>query len=176
MAKAESTNVIGALIFFSYIVAALLLSTLIVGDLWWLNYVRNYMREKGSKHVTKLSWINFGISVALSVLSFSVLSYHMLNFLILSYSNWCDARGISVPEAILGARSVVGIGGSRTPLHVWRWATSSTLFQDFAEVICGDPESWLWTQTALLYSYAWNTYMAIEGTFCSGQSHCLILS
>ena len=155
MSMPESSNVFGAIIFFAYIVAAVVLSLPIVNSLYGFKSRRAITLNTDSESTAKLQKL-----VALAVLSFSVLSYHMLRFLIFSYGQWANTNKIALPEAL---RSIYGIRAYLDDLHIWSWATSSTLFQDFAEVICNDPQRWLWTQSVLLYSYAWNTYMAIKG-------------
>ena len=151
----QSSNVFGAIIFFAYIVAAIVLSLFIVNSLCGIRSGRATTPDTGSMSTAKLQKL-----MALAVLSFSVLSYHMLSFLIFSYGSWANTHKIVLPEAL---KSIYDIRGYRNNLHIWSWATSSNLFQDFAEVICNDPQRWLWTQSVLLYSYAWNTYMAIKG-------------
>ena len=151
----ESSNVFGALIFFAYIVSAIVLSVFIINSIYGARSGRATTSGTDSVSTAKLQKV-----VALAVLSFSVLSYHMLSFLIFSYGQWATTHKIPLPEAL---NSIYGIRGYLRDLYIWSWATSSTLFQDFAEVICNDPQRWLWTQSVLLYSYAWNTYMAIKG-------------
>ena len=48
-------------------------------------------------------------------------------------------------------------------LHIWAWAKESTLFEDFARIICGEDRRFWWTHLVLSYSFAWNLYMSVEG-------------
>ena len=145
----------GAIIFFAYIVAAVVLCLFIVNSLIGINSRKSAALDIGRVSTAKLQKL-----IALAVLSFSVLSYHMLNFLILSYGDWTSTHQIEMSKTPISTHSIRDHWDS---LQIWSWATSSTLFLDFAEVICNNPQRWLWTQSALLYSYAWNTYMAIKG-------------
>ena len=155
MSVPDSSNVFGAIIFFAYIIAAIVLSFFIINTLYAARPGRAAALNIDSLSTAKLQKL-----IALAVLSFSVLSYHMLSFLIFSYGTWANTHKIALPEAL---KSIYDTKAYLSDLHIWSWATSSTLFQDFAEVICNDPQRWLWTQSVLLYSYAWNTYMAIKG-------------
>lgn len=102
---------------------------------------------------------------ALSVLSFSTLSYHMLSYLIGSYQDWAGTNRVLLPQRILGNAGIVGRKDQRVELHIWEWLTSSTLFQDFAITICNDSARFWWTQQALLVSMAWSVFMSFEGLF-----------
>lgn len=158
MPTLDGDNVTGALVFFGYIVAALIFSGLIGGDLvkeYHLTWERQRMEGKGRKGKDSrklLTKLQVPILAALSTLSFAILSYHMLSFLIQSYQRW------ALPESW---RYV-------SVLKIWRWSTSSTLFQDFAEAINKDASRSWWTSLALTYTFAWNVYMAVEGN--GGQS------
>ena len=145
----DAPNVLGGTIFICYIVAALLLTGLIVLDLY-----KSSLRSPPPStwnHVQQL----FTFSV-LAVLSFVTLSYHMLSFLITAYSNWAIARGLALPQ---GVRK-----NDLDRLHLWQWARTSKLFQDFATNICMESNgNWWWTEHTLIFSMAWNIYMAVEG-------------
>lgn len=156
----EPGNVIGAIIFFSYIVAALTISVIIVHDLLWLRKARSRTSQHAQHGARRL---RLQSCVLMTLLSFSTLSFHMLGFLIDSYSRWSLQTGTALPSAILGDGSLLGLYGTRAELQIWRWATSSTLFQDFAEAIIEDPKSQFWTQKVLLFSFGWNCYMAEKG-------------
>ena len=156
----EPRNVVGAVIFFSYIVAALAISGIIVYDLWSLYKARSLTSQHAQHGARRL---RLQSCVLMTLLSFSTLSYHMLSFLIDSYSKWSLQTRTALPSSILGEGSLLGLYGTRTELQIWRWATSSTLFQDFAEAIIRDPRSQFWTEKVLLYSFLWNCYMAEKG-------------
>jgi hypothetical protein len=93
--------------------------------------------------------------------SFSSLAYQMLNVLIHSYAQWAADKNVALPGTFIAA--LKGLTNESFYSNVWTWAKSTTLFQDFAEVICNDPVRFWWTQQALLLSIGWNTFMAIEG-------------
>ena len=85
----------------------------------------------------------------------------MFNVLIYSYAQWAADRNIALPGTFIAA--LKGLTNESFSSNIWTWAKSTTLFQDFAEVICNDPVRFWWTQQALLLSIGWNTFMAIEG-------------
>ena len=147
-------NAVGAVIFFSYICAALGLTGLIVADLINAHNVAPVKSRTASNHLL--------IFASFAALSFSVLSYQMLNVLIYSYAAWTLRTGNEVPQALLASFGAA-MTDSKAWLQVWTWAKSSTLFRDFAEVICNDPVRFWWTLQALSFSAGWNTFMAIEG-------------
>lgn len=98
-----------------------------------------------------------------SVLSFSTLSYHMLNYLIVSYQAWSKSHGYQPPGSLFGSNSLLGTQEQRIPLHIWSWLTNSTLFADFATTICSNNARFWWTQQALLITMAWSVFMSLEG-------------
>jgi len=98
MVVQEPENVVGATIFFLYIIAALLLTTLLTKDVWKAceNRVRSTDRHQktqihhagGPKFEPTIS-----LFATLAALSFTMLSYHMLNFLVQSYQSWTLSAG-----------------------------------------------------------------------------------
>ncbi len=150
-------NALSAIFFFSYIVAALGLTGLISYDLFraYEKYPRQRAQTKAPVNTNLVL-----VFASLAAISFSVLSYHMLNVLIYSYLAWADRTHLPVLQL---SNSYGSIFDSMSHLHIWTWAKSSTLFQDFAETICNDPVRFWWTQQALSFSIGWNTFMAIEG-------------
>ena len=156
MSSEDGDNVSGALMFFAYIVAALFLTALVCRDL--LNEYRPTRERQSAQAKDKVGKngkvntehdIQFQVSIlaALSALSFAILSYHMLSFLVQSYQSWAPSDSL---------RNV-------SPSRIWQWSIGSTLFQDFAEVINDDPDRFWWTNLALTYSLGWNIYMTVEG-------------
>jgi hypothetical protein len=136
------TNHPGALIFWAYIVAALA-STGVV-----LNTIRkSYLQNNGRPKIPPLLAI-------LALSSFATLSYHMLNVLILSYQQWTTRHNIP-----LGAL----IGSNRTPLHLWQWSITSSLFQDFGRAIVATKPRYLLSSSGLWSTLAVALYMGIEG-------------
>jgi hypothetical protein len=136
------TNHPGALIFWAYIVAALA-STGVVLNTMRKSYLQNDYRPK----IPTLLAI-------LAVSSFTSLSYYMLNVLILSYQQWTARHNIP-----LGAL----IGSNRTPLHLWQWSITSSLFQDFGRAIVATKSRYLLSSSGLWSTLAVALYMGIEG-------------
>jgi len=95
---------------------------------------------------------------ALALASFSVTSWNMLNFLIVSYCQWAAAH--SVPVAF-NVGSLLRTGPKS--LHIWQWSTGSNLFEWFAEDLLTDDKTWTYVRLALLYSYVWNVWMSFIG-------------
>jgi hypothetical protein len=121
----------------------------------------NLRHEKGQDHLQD-SDKEIKTVCALAVLSFATLSYHMLHFLIQSYRRWSLRKQVPFPKGVSshGAfRSLEII----TRIHVWQWAKESTLFDDFARVLGGEPRRFWWTHLVLVYSLGWNLYMSVEG-------------
>ncbi|OCT53539.1 hypothetical protein CLCR_10447 [Cladophialophora carrionii] len=154
MSAQSSKNVAGALIFFAYIVGALVLTGLICRDLiiMYSCFSRQKRKDiqasgKDSGRTKRGTQSQVSILAALSALSFAVLTYHMLNFLTQSYQSWAPSESLS----------------DVTFSKIWKWSIESRLFRDFAEFIINDPYRFWWTNVALTYSLGWNVYMTIEG-------------
>lgn len=169
-------NVLGALIFFSYIVAALAFSILIVNDIARGTYgdalrTREGATTKRNDHRPESATIigtkrNSGgirkevriIYPVLALASFSVLSWNMLNFLIVSYSAWAKTHGVQQTVAVADLAHP-----HRYFLYIWQWSTESNLFQTFAEDLLASQSTWNHVRIALLYSYLWNLWMSFIG-------------
>ena len=151
-------NLTGALVFTAYVIAALLLTAFLTGSLY--TAYRHHLRKSDHKLENRLQLFS-----ALSILSFSTLSYNMSNYLMISYRDWAISHGYELPQRLFGAKSVFGSGSheERVPMYIWSWLTSSTLFQDFASTICGNSARFWWTQQALLVTVAWSDFFSIEG-------------
>lgn len=136
------TNHSGALIFWGYIAAALA-STGVV-----LNTIRkSYQQNNDRLEIPPILAI-------LATSSFATLSYYMLNVLILSYRQWTTRH--SIPLGTL-------IGSNRTPLHLWQWSITSSLFQDFGEAIVASKPRYVLSSSGLWSTLAVALYMGIEG-------------
>lgn len=153
-------NITGALIFSAYVLSALLLTLFIARSL--LNLYQKLSRSEDRKPAQDLEKL-LQVFSALSVLSFSTLSYHMLSYLIFSYKSWAKSNSVRLPQILLGQGGLLGSRDQRVELHVWQWLTSSTLFKDFAETICGTSARFWWTQQALLVTMGWSVFMSFEG-------------
>lgn len=151
------TNTIGAIIFFAYIVAALAFSSVIVRDILVLSsqHDSRARRNDGSRG---LGARLVGICSTAALISFSVLSWNMLSFLLVAYAHWAREHNI------VTSRSLMSLSGLRVQIwYVWVWATSSTLFETFAEDLLRDSKTWRWTTLSLLYHYACNMYISTTG-------------
>ncbi|KAI5204347.1 hypothetical protein E4T38_04795 [Aureobasidium subglaciale] len=134
----------GALIFWAYIAAALGFTGVV------LKTIRQSYLQNGRPKIPQFL-------IILAVSSFATLSYHMLSVLILSYRQWTSLHAIP-----LGAL----IGSNRTPLHLWRWSTTSSLFQGFGEAIVANKFRWFLSSSGLWSTLAVAIYMGIEGRRC----------
>ena len=157
--QTETSNTIGAIVFIFYVLDAIVLTALLSRDLVkeWL-YLPKRMRND-EKLQNRLQAFT-----ALAFLSFSVLSYHMLDYLVESYEAWAQDRNIALPSQFYGKGGLFGPSQQRAPLHIWTWLRTSTLFHDFARSICEPSQHFWWSQQALLATMSWNLYLSIEGT------------
>lgn len=135
-------NVAGALIFFSYIAAALIFIGLIVGAIGRRaneNVIRKSEvtaqscdgRRLGNarqniKHSTTVGRKARAdvriIFPGLALASFSLLSWNMLNFLLTSYLQWTDVHGIPATFDVATLSQI-----RRHLLYIWQWSTSANL-------------------------------------------------
>lgn len=134
-------NYIGAAIFWLYIIAALFFTVLIVYTLF----------ERGQPHISDKNQNGRAIVIfsILAGISFGTLSLNMLNVLIQSFGSWRERQKPFVSSNIGTA--------------VWQWSLNSTLFRDFAEALVASDARYLWSESALLTTFAVSTYMSIEG-------------
>lgn len=158
-------NLAGAVIFIIYVVSALFFTGVIIsillcspGSAHRSSSSPRRRRHKRFSHQSKLQ-----IFTALSVLSLAVLSYHMMSFLIFSYKAWASEKGVRIPQRLFGYDGLIDLKHGTNPLFIWEWLTSSTLFQDFAEIICGSSARYWWTLQALSGTMAWSFFMSVEG-------------
>ena len=155
MSGPSSENITGALTFYAYIAAALFLSGLICKDLVTEYFSRPREQRTQSGQVERKNGkkrdahTQISTLAALSSISFAVLSYHMLSFLVDSFQVWACSNLLSTVSF----------------LSIWNWSINSRLFRDFGEVICNQPRRFWWTQLTLAYSLGWNVYMTIEGKY-----------
>jgi len=148
--QSSVTNYLGASIFISYIIAALVLVYLISGELD-ARYRRLVAQKKGNAS----QWKQFKLFVTLSSISFAVLSWNMLHFLITSYNAW-SARQVSA--LLHTSTSYVDLAVS-----VWQWTIHSTLFLDFARSLCASQSGYWWVMQALMATMTTNVIMQSAG-------------
>lgn len=156
----DTNNYVGALLFWLYIMAALAFTGLITTDIWTLQSAaeasgdkipnRPNARIRQQRAKAHIFW-------TLSIMSFSILSFHMLYFLIDHYKNWAIVHQAEIP------RDLFDVFSRRTGLNIWKWSHTSTLFQDFAKELCENPQNYWWTSQALIFSFQWNMLMAVQG-------------
>lgn len=129
----DEKNVLGALLFLGYIVAALVFSARAWKIIW--NRYKSMAASEVEKRKSRLQ-----LFLTLALLGFSILSYNMLSFLILSYMDWAQRHNIRTQWEQL-------------PTLLWQWMSHATLFEDFARSLVSIPARSLWTQLALLQTY-----------------------
>lgn len=163
-------NVLGAILFFSYILAALYFTVYIVLTIFRvparhqappkLSYGKNSSGdgEDADRPGRARHHEASRICCSLALISFAVLSWNMLNFLIVSYSKWALSRECPTTFSLRSFDKI------RHGLQcIWRWATGSNLFQTFAEDLVRDSGQWKVVRAALVYSYTWNSWMSALG-------------
>ena len=144
------TNYIGAFMFIAYIVAALELTNFIISHLFPL-YESRTSKLPTAQRPDPVLIIFFS---SLAALSFAVLSYHMLSFLVESYTTWCYSKELDPTLDI----------GTLMP-KLGAWMIDSMLFTTFAQDLVGRGKSkaWLWTGMALATMMAWGQWMGRHG-------------
>ena len=136
-----STNYFGAGVFWMYILAALVLTSIILQTLIQLHNTRTPKQDSPRQPI----W--FFATLALA--SFGTLSYNMLQVLIQSFELWSNGQ---YPTRL-----------SLYPATLWQWSITSNLFQDFGEAIVANTARFLWVQSALLATLSICFYMGVEG-------------
>ncbi|KAH7041919.1 hypothetical protein B0J12DRAFT_630290, partial [Macrophomina phaseolina] len=143
------TNYIGTALFLSYILVALVLTARALLHLHTLHF------ESLVHDTSPASAARFATLATAAFVIFATLSYNMVSFLAISYTSFCEARGLDLLPADLPA--VFG--------QVGHWMLSSTLFADFARdlVVGGTAPSRAWAQTALVWSLGVSVFVGTEG-------------
>jgi len=136
-------NFLGAAIFWLYVLFALAFTATIASTLFELHQ-RHRVTDNNALR-TRHVWV-FGF---FSLLSFSTLSFNMLEVLIQSFQLWSHGQYPSLLTGYLAA--------------IWNWSITSNLFQDFGEAIVANSARFLWTQSALLATIAVCFFMAMQG-------------
>ena len=115
-------NPIGALLFIAYVLSALYLTILIINDL--AKAYQSRLATDEEKPKTKIGKSLQGF-IALAALSFSTLSYHMLNYLVVSYKAWV-CLGHKIEECLY----IYGTGSLAQPYSKTLRKQSAALVQD----------------------------------------------
>ena len=175
----SANNVPGALIFITYILSALYLTFRISTSLY-RSYTsssfsppsRSPSKEPQARVSHPSILLTATLALALAIVSFATLSWHMLSFLLASYTSWSNWHYIPLPSFE---------EGRKLPYLLWRWAANSRLFRDFAGEILGGKEigkgsgeaaRW-WTAGALWWSLGVGLWMGLEGMFVCSLSSCI---
>ncbi|KAL9096378.1 MAG: hypothetical protein Q9165_001375 [Trypethelium subeluteriae] len=161
-------NYTGTLLFIAYIVAALELTQHLTTRLLFLHESRTSRLLPVSQRPSPAHLLLFA---SLAALSFAVLAFHMLSFLLGSYAAWCGANAVSRGFAL---RELMP--------RMWAWMTESTLFTTFARDLVGasvgvgtgvgwqEEEDW-WVETRREQkpqTWVW-TGMVVAGMMVGGQ-------
>ncbi|GIZ49136.1 hypothetical protein CKM354_001217300 [Cercospora kikuchii] len=139
MEDQAATNLFGALIFWLYIVLALVFTSLVLDSL-----IRLPTPPERRSQVRVFSGLAF--------FSFVALSFNMLHVLVYSFRLWTQDHPL--PEGISVASALATI---------WKWSITSTLFKDFGVAIVEDLKRFFWTQAALWATMSVCLYMGAEG-------------
>lgn len=134
-------NLFGALIFWTYIILALVFTGMVLDSIFHLPAPK----PSNQKYVK-----TFGF---LALFSFSALSFNMLHVLVHSFILW---RDIQTHRLALSFKTF--------PATAWHWSITSTLFKDFGIAIVESLARYFWTQAALWATMSICLYMSIEGT------------
>ena len=149
---ADQPNYLGATIFWLYILAALMLTGLVI-------YTIISIPQKPRQHQLSQSKKDVTIFACLAGISFAVLSANMLNVLVQSFMSWTYSHRLRMPKDPTGLLSMI-----------WRWSVTSTLFEDFGKAIVADNARYLWTGSALSFTFHVCLYMGVEGTVCCSNT------
>jgi hypothetical protein len=140
-------NYLGTTLFLSYILLALYF-TLSISTSLYGQYKRIPALKLG-EDVKNARTRHIKIYAFLASVSFAILSYNMLNFLIQSLTVWARTQNL------LGRR--LGLWDLRF------WMLETNLFETFAKELVNTRPSAFWTQAALLATWFWNVWMACKG-------------
>ncbi|PPJ59857.1 hypothetical protein CBER1_04935 [Cercospora berteroae] len=139
MEEQAATNLFGALIFWLYIVLALVFTSLVLESI-----VRLPTPLEKRKRVLVFS--------SLAFFSFAALSFNMLHVLVYSFQLWTEDHPL--PNGM-------NVGSALTT--IWKWSITSTLFKDFGVAIVEDLRRFFWTQAALWATMSVCLYMGAKG-------------
>ncbi|GAB7343964.1 hypothetical protein MBLNU457_1904t1 [Dothideomycetes sp. NU457] len=134
----STVNISGALIFWSYIVAALTFTGLIIYTI-----LNDGPFNKSGLRSEKITF------AALAWVSFLWLSYNMVNVLLRSYLEWETVHKPVIPLRFTFTSCT--LSSMDVARRLWHWSTTSTLFEDFGRAIVADRDGggWTWSRAAL---------------------------
>ncbi|KAK7185947.1 hypothetical protein DPSP01_009901 [Paraphaeosphaeria sporulosa] len=139
-------NYLGTTLVLSYILLALYFTLSISTSLY--GQYKRLPSIKLAEDVKNARARHIKIYAFLASVSFAILSYTMLNFLIQSLTAWARTQNL------LGRR--VSLFGLRY------WMLETNLFGTFARELVRNRPSAFWTQAALLQTWFWNVWMAYK--------------
>ena len=143
-------NYLGTTLFLSYILLALYFTSSISLSLY-TQYKRIPSAEL-PQDIKNARIRHIKIYTFLASISFALLSYNMLGFLMTSLTAWARTKNL------LGVRVGLGDFGG--------WMLETSLFESFAQELVRKRPSAVWTQGALLGTWFWNVWMASKGKIC----------
>lgn len=149
------TNVLGTALFLSYIAVALYCSassTLSLYNKYATISSGKPGKNKGdeaAEQVKNTRKRHIKIYAFLASISFAMLLFNILSFLIKSFVRWSRSRDLE-PTHVTVAR-------------LQNWMLESSLFESFANELVRDGPSMVWTQAAILATWFWNIWMAAKG-------------
>lgn len=145
---------LGAAIFWSYILAALVFSSTAVHSIITTKppAVKEQTTRKSdagnkTKHKRSTRLLTF-----LALLSFTTLSANMLHVLIHSFTTWTTYHPQLPPST-----------PKTLPALIWSWSTTTPLFHAFATAILASPARRLWTLAELCLALYTTLFMSIQG-------------
>jgi hypothetical protein len=156
------TNYLGTTLFLAYIFLALVLTTYITLSLFkrynaTIVYPLISTTTPPSRQIRDVRARHIKIYAGLASISFAMLSFNMLNFLLIKYSNWSGGEARML-------RSWEGI--SRDAFVLKQWMLNSTLFESFARELVDDGPSTVWMQLSILGTWFWGVWMGGKGKSC----------
>ena len=151
----SDTNYLGAFIFISYIVAALLVTGKLI---WSLRVSYRDMAQSAWKDPAIRSCM--ALFAMMSVLSFGMLSFNMLSFLAESHQKWVASQSKFRIPFISSSKRTVSSSYARS---IWDWMTTSSLFIDFASQLLDSPSAFEWSDKALTLTMMSMLYMGAAG-------------
>lgn len=154
------SNLLGALLFILHASFAIIIP-IFTGFKLLKHYLAlgpKYLSQRRGRASTST---HLQIFLALSLISSSLLARHILGFCIQLYEDWTTRNRLEFAQSVYGDRGIVGRDGFVT--SVWHWLTSSTMFLDFAQELCGSWERYWWTSQALWATMGVNVFIGLYG-------------
>jgi hypothetical protein len=145
-------NYLGTTLFLSYILLALYFTFSISRSLY--GQYKRIPALKLAEGVKDARTRHIKIYAFLASISFAILSYNMLKFLIQSLTVWARTQNL--------------LGRRLSLLDLRFWMLETNLFGTFAAELVSKRPSAFWTQAALLGTWFWNVWMA-----CKGKLACI---